>query len=129
MLTQVRPPLFIIMEETLTFEKQLEPQYLKPRSQNNNLLCKKMLHQALEEQVPIINKLLGEERENYYLDDIYNILPNKITWHKKTGYLKISKYDIVYSIIHLFRFDVWVKVLGALCLFAKLYDKCVRRTP
>ena len=71
--------------------------YLRSRSQNNNLLCKKMLHQALEEQVPIINKLLGEERDNYYLDDIYNILPNKITWNNKTGYLKISKYDIVYS--------------------------------
>jgi len=85
------------MEETLTFERQLEPWYLKLRSQNSNLLSKKMLHQALEEQVTKINKLLGEERENYYLDDIYNILPNKITWNNRTGYLKISKYDIVYS--------------------------------
>ena len=85
------------MEETLTFERQLEPWYLKLRSQNSNLLSKKMFHQALEEQVTKINKLLGEERENYYLDDIYNILPNKITWNNRTGYLKISKYDIVYS--------------------------------
>ena len=85
------------MEETVTFERQLEPWYLRSRSQNNNLLCKKMLHQALEDQVEKINKLIGEERENYYLDDIYNILPNKITWNNQTGYLKISKYDIVYS--------------------------------
>lgn len=85
------------MEETTTFEQQLEPWWTRARSQTNNLLCKKMLHQALEEQVPIINKLLGEERNNYYLDDIYNILPNKITWNGRTGYLKISKYDIIYS--------------------------------
>lgn len=85
------------MEETLSFERQLDPIYLMPRSQNNKVLIKKMLHQALEEQVPIINELLGEERDNYYLDDIYNILPNKITWNGRTGYLKISKYDIVYS--------------------------------
>ena len=85
------------MEETLTFEQQLEHWWTHARSQNNNLSCKRMIHQALEEQVPIINELLGEERDNYYLDDIYNILPNKITWNKKTGYLKISKYDIVYS--------------------------------
>lgn len=85
------------MEETASFEKQMDPTYLRLRSQNNNLLCKKMIHQALDEQVEKINKLIGEERENYYLDDIYNILPNKITWCKKTGYLKISKYDIVYS--------------------------------
>ena len=85
------------MEETLSFERQLDPIYLMPRSQNNKVLIKKMLHQALEEQVPIINGLLGEERDNYYLDDIYNILPNKITWNGRTGYLKISKYDIVYS--------------------------------
>ena len=85
------------MEEPLTFEQQLEPWWTHTRSQNNNLLCKRMICQALEEQVPIINELLGEERDNYYLDDIYNILPNKITWNKKTGYLKISKYDIVYS--------------------------------
>ena len=85
------------MEDTLTFEQQSEPWWTKARSKNNNVWIKKMLHQALEEQVPIINKLLGEERDNYYLDDIYNILPNKITWNKKTGYLKISKYDIVYS--------------------------------
>ena len=85
------------MEETLSFERQLDPIYLMPRSQNNKVLIKKMLHEALEEQVPIINELLGEERDTYYLDDIYNILPNKITWNKKTGYLKISKYDIVYS--------------------------------
>lgn len=85
------------MEEILTFEQQLEPWWTHARSQNNNLSCKRMIHQALEEQVPIINELLGEERDNYYLDDIYNILPNKITWNEKTGYLKISKYDIVYS--------------------------------
>ena len=82
---------------TTAVGEQQYPIYLRPRSQNNNLSCKKMLHQALEEQVEKINKLIGEERENYYLDDIYNILPNKITWNKKTGYLKISKYDIVYS--------------------------------
>lgn len=86
-----------VFATTSVYERQLDPIYLMPRSQNNNLLCKKMIHQALEEQVEKINKLLGEERENYYLDDIYNILPNKITWCKKTGYLKISKYDIVYS--------------------------------
>ena len=85
------------MDDTLTFEQQLEPWWTHARSKNNNVWIKKMIHQALEEQVPIINKLLGEERENYYLDDIYNILPNKITWNGKTGYLKISKYDIVYS--------------------------------
>lgn len=85
------------MEKTLTFEQQLEPWWTHARSQNNNLSCKRMIHQALEEQVQIINELLGEERDNYYLDDIYNILPNKITWNEKTGYLKISKYDIVYS--------------------------------
>lgn len=85
------------MEDTLTFEQQLEPWWTHARSKNNKVWIKKMIHQALEEQVPIINKLLGEERENYYLDDIYNILPNKITWNGKTGYLKISKYDIVYS--------------------------------
>lgn len=85
------------MEEAATFEKQLEPWYLKSHSQNNNLLCKKMLHQALEDQVEKINKLIGEDRENYYLDDIYNILPNKITWNGRTGYLKISKFDIIYS--------------------------------
>lgn len=85
------------MEETLTFEQQLESWWTHARSQNNNLSCKKMIHQALEEQVQIINELLGEERDNYYLDDIYNILPNKITWNEKIGYLKISKYDIVYS--------------------------------
>jgi len=85
------------MEETVTFERQLEPWYLRSRSQNNNLLCKKMLHRAFEDQVEKINKLIGEERDNYYLDDIYNILPNKITWNNQTGYLKISKYDIVYS--------------------------------
>lgn len=85
------------MGETLTFERQLEPWWTRARSQNNKVLIKKMLHQALEEQVPIINELLGEERDNYYLDDIYNILPNKITWNGRTGYLKISKYDIVYS--------------------------------
>ena len=85
------------MEEILSFEQQLEPWWTHARSQNNNLSCKRMIHQALEEQVPIINELLGEERDNYYLDDIYNILPNKITWNEKTGYLKISKYDIVYS--------------------------------
>ena len=85
------------MEDALTFEQQMEPWWTKARSKNNNVWIKKMIHQALEEQVPIINKLLREERENYYLDDIYNILPNKITWNGKTGYLKISKYDIVYS--------------------------------
>ena len=85
------------MEETLSFEQHLEPWWTHARSQNNNLSCKKMLHCALEEQVSIINELLREERDNYYLDDIYNILPNKIAWNKKTGYLKISKYDIVYS--------------------------------
>ena len=85
------------MGATLTFEQQLEPWWTHARSQNNNLSCKRMVHQALEGQVPIINELLGEERDNYYLDDIYNILPNKITWNEKTGYLKISKYDIVYS--------------------------------
>lgn len=125
------------MEETLTFERQLEPWYLKLRSQNSNLLSKKMLHQALEEQVTKINKLLGEERENYYLDDIYNILPNKITWNKKTGYLKISKYDIVYSsletekegkVVALFSFmigylNVFDAFIEALEFFKKHEDK------
>ena len=96
-----------------------------------------MLHQALEEQVPIINKLLGEERENYYLDDIYNILPNKITWCKKTGYLKISKYDIVYSsletekdggVVALFSYmigylNVFDAFIEALEFFKKYEDK------
>jgi hypothetical protein len=85
------------MEETATFERQLDPWWTRARSQTNNLLCKKTIHQALEEQVLIINELLEEERDNYYLDDIYNVLPNKITWNGRTGYLKISKYDIVYS--------------------------------
>lgn len=85
------------MEETVTFERQLEPWWTRARSHTNNLLCKKMLHQALEEQVPIINELLDDDRDNYYLDDIYNVLPNKITWNGRTGYLKISKYDIIYS--------------------------------
>jgi len=125
------------MEETLTFERQLEPWYLKLRSQNSNLLSKKMLHQALEEQVEKINKLIGEERENYYLDDIYNILPNKITWNKKTGYLKISKYDIVYSsletekegkVVALFSFmigylNVFDAFIEALEFFKKHEDK------
>ena len=125
------------MEETATFEKQTDPTYLRPRSQNNNLLCKKMLHQALDEQVEKINKLIGEERENYYLDDIYNILPNKITWCKKTGYLKISKYDIVYSsletekegsVVILFSFmigylNVFDAFIEALEFFKKYEDK------
>ena len=88
------------MEETATFERQLDPWWTRARSQTNNLLCKKTIHQALEEQVLIINELLEEECDNYYLDDIYNVLPNKITWNGRTGYLKISKYDIVYSSYH-----------------------------
>ena len=125
------------MEETASFEKQMDPTYLRPRSQNNNLLCKKMIHQALDEQVEKINKLIGEERENYYLDDIYNILPNKITWCKKTGYLKISKYDIVYSsletekegsVVILFSFmigylNVFDAFIEALEFFKKYEDK------
>lgn len=125
------------MEETATFEKQLKSWYLMPRSQNNNLLCKKMIHQALEEQVEKINKLLGEERENYYLDDIYNILPNKIIWCEKTGYLKISKYDIVYSsletemkgsVVALFSYmigylNVFDAFIEALEFFKKYEDK------
>lgn len=85
------------MEETATFERQLDPWWTRAHSQTNNILCKKTIHRALEEQVLIINELLEEECDNYYLDDIYNVLPNKITWNGRTGYLKISKYDIVYS--------------------------------
>lgn len=118
---------------------QQYPIYLRPLSQNNNLSCKKMLHQALEEQIEKINKLIGEERENYYLDDIYNILPNKITWNKKTGYLKISKYDIVYSsletemegqVVALFSYmignlNVFDAFIEALEFFKKYEDKIV----
>lgn len=132
------------MEETLTsFEQQLKPWQTQACwqthacSQNNKLLSKKMLHQALEEQVPKINELLGEERENYYLDDIYNILPNKITWNNRTGYLKISKYDIVYSsletekegkVVALFSFmigylNVFDAFIEALEFFKKYEDK------
>ena len=125
------------MEETATFEQQLDPMYLKSRSQNNNLLSKKMLHRALDDQVEKINKLIGEERENYYLDDIYNILPNKITWNNRTGYLKISKYDIVYSsleterdgkVVVLFSFmigylNVFDAFIEALEFFKKYEDK------
>ena len=127
------------MEEAATFEKQLEPWYLKSRSQNNNLLSKKMLHQALEDQVEKINKLIGEEHENYYLDDIYNILPNKITWNNQTGYLKISKFDITYSsleterdgkVVVLFSFmigylNVFDAFIEALEFFKKYEDKII----
>lgn len=110
------------MEETLTFEQQLEPWWIHARSKNNNVWIKKMIHQALEEQVPIINKLLGEERENYYLDDIYNILPNKITWNGRTGYLKISKYDIVYSSLETEREGQVVALFSYMIGYLNVFD-------
>ena len=58
---------------------------------------KKMIGKALDEQVVKINQLLDENRDEYTLVDVFNILPSKIQWHGMEGYLKISKYDIVYS--------------------------------
>ena len=58
---------------------------------------KKMIGKASSEQVKRINQLLGENRDAYTLVDVFNILPSKIRWNGMSGYLKISKFDIVYS--------------------------------
>ena len=58
---------------------------------------KKMVENALPEQVKQINRILKEERDNYTVADVFNILPCKIMYQEKTGYIKISKFDIVYS--------------------------------
>lgn len=58
---------------------------------------KKMIEKASPEQVKRINQLLGENRDEYTLADVFNILPSKIRYRGKEGYLRISKFDIVYS--------------------------------
>ena len=58
---------------------------------------KKMIEKAYPEQVEMINQLLGENRDEYTLADVFNILPSKIRYMGKEGYLRISKFDIVYS--------------------------------
>lgn len=58
---------------------------------------KKMIGKAYPEQVKRINQLLGENRDEYTLVDVFNLLPSKIQWNGMGGYLKISKFDIVYS--------------------------------
>lgn len=52
-----------------------------------------------EEQTKQINELLGENRETYSLADVFNILPNKIQWGDRCGYLNISKMDILYTAV------------------------------
>ena len=58
---------------------------------------KKMIEKAYPEQVEMINQLLGENRDEYTLADVFNILPSKIRYRGKEGYLRISRFDIVYS--------------------------------
>ena len=58
---------------------------------------KKMIEKASPEQVKRINQLLRENRDEYTLADVFNILPSKIRYRGKEGYLRISKFDIVYS--------------------------------
>ena len=62
---------------------------------------KKMIEKASPEQVKRINQLigenLGENRDEYTLADVFNILPSKIRYRGKEGYLRISRFDIVYS--------------------------------
>lgn len=58
---------------------------------------KKMIEKASPEQVERINQLIGENRDEYTLADVFNILPSKIRYMGKEGYLRISKFDIVYS--------------------------------
>lgn len=47
-------------------------------------------------QTDEINQMLGNARL-YSVDDIFNLLPNKIEYNGKVGYLRISKFDIVWS--------------------------------
>ena len=58
---------------------------------------KKMIEKAYPEQVEMISQLLGENRYEYTLADVFNILPSKIRYRGKEGYLRISRFDIVYS--------------------------------
>lgn len=56
-----------------------------------------MIETALPEQVEKINRILKVDNDEYTLGDVFNMLPTKIKYHDMTGYLKVSKFDIVYS--------------------------------
>jgi len=50
-----------------------------------------------EHQTDKINKILGINKTRYVLSDIFEYLPDKITYNGMTGYLRLSNIDIVYS--------------------------------
>lgn len=60
---------------------------------------RKIISCASKAQTERINEILSLSRENYYLIDIFNILPAKIETTRGVGYLKVSNIDIIYSSI------------------------------
>lgn len=75
-----------------------------------------------EEQTKQINELLGENRETYSLADVFNILPMKIRWGDRSGYLKISKFDIVYASLELEKENKVAMISPFLTTDRNIYD-------
>ena len=50
-----------------------------------------------DRQTTRLNRILGEFKYSYNLANMFNLLPEKIKYNNKVGYLKVSKIDISYS--------------------------------
>ena len=50
-----------------------------------------------DRQTTCLNRILGEFKYSYNLANVFNLLPEKIKYNNRVGYLKVSKIDISYS--------------------------------
>ena len=75
-----------------------------------------------DEQTKKINEILGLEKSWYNLEDVFNFLPGKIRYNNKTGYLRISKFDIVYSSLETEQAGLAVVIFQYLLNEETIYD-------
>lgn len=89
-------------------------------------MMKRMIEKALPEQVERINKIIDSDCNEYTVADVFNMLPTKIEYRDRTGYLKISKFDIVYSCLELERENkvviMWSFMVGNQNIFDAFID-------
>ena len=79
-----------------------------------------------DEQTKELNKLFGLERVWYNLEDVFNFLPGKIRYNNEIGYLKISKFDIVYSALETERNNSVVILFQYLLNNETIYDAFIK---
>ena len=79
-----------------------------------------------DEQTKELNKILGLERVWYNLEDVFDLLPSKIKYNDKIGYLKISKFDIAYSSLETERNNSVVVLFQYLLNNETIYDAFIK---